>query len=238
VLPVLPGRSVRGVVVEREELARAGGPPVVRDQPFDHGWVVLLDGDARRALAVTPVDADGSFLLEGLPPGPVLLAAAAPGYPPAVVAADLTACDATDVALPLRKGVEAAIRVLGDGDTPLEGARVRFLTEHGADVRDLAALARFRRVVADEGDFPELRAFFRIERGPGARFAAPFLAPGSYRVLVSAKGYKAVRVGVRARSEVAQRELRRRFRAAGSPLPEDLASPVRLAREPETGSKD
>jgi hypothetical protein len=200
--------------------------------------VALLDGDPRRALAVTPVDADGSFLLEGLPPAPVLLAAAAPGYPPVVVAADLGAGDATDVVLALQEGVEAAVRVLGDEDTPLEDARVRFLTEHGVDVRDLAALARFRRVVADEGDFPSLRAFFRIERGPGARFAAPFLAPGSYRVLVSAKGYKAVRVGVRARSEVAQRELRDRFRAAGSPLPEDLASPVRLAREPETGSKD
>lgn len=235
VLTVLPGRSVRGTVVEREEIARGGGPPAIHDRPLDRGWVVLLDGHPRRALAVTPVDADGSFLLEGLPAASVLLCAAAPGLPPAVVEVDLGAGDAADVVLPLQEGVEAAVRVLGDGDVPLEGARVRFLTEHGVDVRDLAALARFRRVVADEGDFAELGPCFRIERAPGARFAAPFLAPGSYRVLVSADGYKTVRVGVRARSKVAQRELRARFRAAGAPLPEDLASPVRLARERAAG---
>jgi hypothetical protein len=233
VVALRPGRSVRGTVALRRTVARPGTVPLFADTPLDRGWVTLLDGDPARTLATTPVAADGSFLLEGLPPAPVLLAAAAPGLPAAVVRVDLRGGDAESVAFLLEPPAEAAIVVTGEGGAPLAQARVRLVTEHGVDVRDLAARGRFLDVVASDADVPDVAPCFRLVRRPAGRVAAPFLQPGSYRFLVSAEGYREQRIGVRARDPAALAALR----GLGW-LPDDWASPVRLERDPSGEAGD
>ncbi|MGH7162230.1 MAG: hypothetical protein ACREID_02000, partial [Planctomycetota bacterium] len=81
-VPVAPGRSASGRVVLKRAVHRAGGSALVLEEPPGTAWVTLLDPDPLRAEAFTPVEEDGSFLLAGLPPRGVLLAAAGPGLPP------------------------------------------------------------------------------------------------------------------------------------------------------------
>jgi protocatechuate 3,4-dioxygenase beta subunit len=226
-VPVVRGRSVAGRVVLRRTVRRAGMPPEVTDEPVARGWVRLLDPDPRRSMATTPVDEDGSYRLEGLPAGPVVLAAAAPGYPAAVVRTDLTTADREDLLLPLREGAEAAVVVTDREGRALPQAQVRILHEVGIDVRDVAAVGRFGRVVAGVADFAEIVRSFSLERRPTGRIAAPFLAPGSYRFFIEAPGYSPVRIGVRARPSAVLEEIRA---IPGSPR--DLATPVRLNPAP------
>ncbi|MHC4547339.1 MAG: carboxypeptidase-like regulatory domain-containing protein [Planctomycetota bacterium] len=231
---VAPGRTARGRVVLRRAVPRPGVASVVTDLALDRGWVALLDADALRALAHTPVEADGAFVLQGLPAAPVILCASAPGLPVTSVRVDLTRADADGVRITLQDGVEAAVVVTGEEGEPLPQARVRVLDERGVDIRDLAAHGRFRGVVAGEEDLDDVRRLFRLERGPGGRVAASFLQPGSYRFHVSADGHESVRVGVRARSawvlEGIRRNLKEHFKEAFPGGPPDLASPVRLVR--------
>ena len=70
----------------------------------------LASGAEQQAtLATVPIDVDGSFVLEGLPPGPVLLTAAVPGMPVAMQSVDLTNKDADGVVFPLEAPAEALV---------------------------------------------------------------------------------------------------------------------------------
>jgi hypothetical protein len=232
-LTIAPGRTARGRVFLRRDDAEPGAGPAI-DLALDRGWVTLLDGDPLRALATVPVEADGTFVLQGLPAGPVLLLASAPGLPVASVRVDLSPGDADGVRFGLQPGAEAAVNVAGEQGEPVPRARARVVSEHGIDIRDLAARGRFRGVVAGDEDLAAIGRFFRLRRGPGGRIAAPFVQPGSYRFLISADGYQPTRMGVRARSVAAVKRLREGFERIKGDFPSgppDLASPVRLARE-------
>jgi len=234
VLTIAPGRTARGKVFLRRDDAEAGAVKSLRDLALDRGWVTLLDGGPLRALATVPVEADGTFVLQGLPAGPVVLLASAPGLPVAAVQVDLHRGDADGVRINLQQGAEAAVTVTGEQGEPVPQARVRVVSEHGIDIRDLAARGRFRGVVAGDLDLETIARFFRLRRGPGGRIAAPFVQPGSYRFLISADGYRPARMGVRARSAAAVKRLREGFERIKRDFPSgppDLATPVRLARE-------
>jgi hypothetical protein len=153
----------------------------------------------------------------------VLLCAAAPGLPAALFEADLLAGDAAGLVLPLHEGVEAAVRVLG-ADGPLPAARVHVFAALGPDVRDVAALGRFRGVVADDEDLADVGPSFALVRTPDGRVSAPFVAPGTYRFVVSAEARGTAKVLVRAWTPWALEEIRRL-----PDVPADLATPVRLA---------
>jgi hypothetical protein len=233
-LTIAPGRTARGKVFLRRDEPQPGAGPVATDLALDRGWVTLLDGDRLRALATVPVEADGTFVLQGLPAAPAILVASAPGLAVASVRVDLARGDADGVRINLQPGAEAAVIVTGERDEPVPQARVRVVSEHGIDIRDLAARGRFRGVVAGDEDLEGIGRFFRLRRGPGGRVAAPFVQPGSYRFLISADGYQPVRMGVRARSAAAVRRLREGFDRIKSDFPSgppDLATPVQLARE-------
>jgi len=244
---VWEGRSAAGRVVLRRVAARPGDAPHVLDRPAPRGRVVLLDPRPERVFAFAPVEG-GAFLLEGLPPRPVVLAVDCPGRPVAWRAVDLSAGDVEGLELVVDEGTELAVRVLGlepyrteiDGrivtqlrDVPLPDARVHFETEHGLDVRDLNAWVRFRGCLAADG---EATLWDRLAvRSEGERFWLPDVHPGSYRAVVRAEGYKQLRVGVRARSALA------RGQAADVPeLPRDWAPPIRLSQEsgPERGRNE
>lgn len=221
-LEILPGRTIRGKVVLRKWIERPGAAPLPLDTPAASGFVALLDGDPVRAPCVGPLDPDGTFVLDGLPEGPVLLGVAVPGFPVAAVS------DAAEIAV--EEAAEAAVRVTGEGE-PLPGARVEIATSQGIDVRDLAANGRFRGVVAGDEDCDEVMRYFRLERAPDGRIAAPFLQPGSYRVSVAAEGWEPARVGIRARSATVAGRIRESLDKEDFPSgPPDLASPVKLSR--------
>lgn len=221
VLKVLPGRTIRGKVVLRKWIERPGAAPSPLDAPAASGFVALLDGDPLRAQCLAPLDPDGTFVLDGVPEGPVLLAAAVPGFPVAV-------SDAAEIAV--EEAAEAAVRVTGEG-VPLPLARVQIATAQGIDVRDLAANGRFRGVVAGDEDFGEIVRYFRLERSPDGRIAASYLQPGSYRVHVAAEGWEPVQLGIRARSATAAGRIRESLAEEDFPSgPPDLASPVKLSR--------
>ncbi|MFI5401658.1 MAG: collagen binding domain-containing protein, partial [Planctomycetota bacterium] len=218
---VKPGRTVRGKVFLRKWIERPGAAPSPHDTPAGRGFVSLLDGDPARALCVTPLDPDGTFVLDGVPEGPVLLAAAVPGLP-------VAESDKPEIAV--EDAAEAAVRVTGEGE-PLPGARVQITTAHGIDLRDLASYGRFRGVVAADEDADEVLRYFRLERAPDGRIAAPFLQPGSYRVSVSAEGWEPAQLGIRARSAAAAGRIRDSLAEEDFPSgPPDLASPVNLSR--------
>jgi hypothetical protein len=109
--------------------------------------------------------------------------------------------------------------------------------DFGIDVRDLAALGRFRRTVADDGDVPDVLRTFRLARASSGRIAARFLHPGSYSFFVSADGYRPVRVGVRARTDWQKRQIREIVDGVDG-LPGDLTTRVRLARALSGETKD
>ncbi len=220
-LKVLPGRTIRGKVVLRKWIERPGAAPSPLDAPAASGFVALLDGDPVRAPCVAPLEPDGTFVLDGVPEGPVLLAAAVPGFPVAV-------SDGAEIAV--EEAAEAAVRVTGQG-APLPLARLQISTAHGIDVRDLAANGRFRGVVAGDEDFGEVVRYFRLERAPDGRIAASYLQPGSYRVSVAAEGWEPVQLGIRARSATAAGRIRESLTEEDFPSgPPDLASPVKLSR--------
>jgi hypothetical protein len=234
VLTIAPGRTARGRVFLRRDDAEPGAAQALRDLALDRGWVTLLDGGPLRALATVPVEADGTFVLQGLPAEPVILLASAPGLPVAAIQVDLARGDADGVSIGLQQGAEAAVLVTGEQGEAVPHARARVVSEHGIDIRDLAARGRFRGVVAGDVDLESLARFFRLRRGPGGRIAAPFVQPGSYRFLISAEGYRPARMGVRARSAAAVKRLREGFERIKRDFPSgppDLATPVRLARE-------
>jgi hypothetical protein len=206
---------------------------LISDEPVSRGWVSMLDASALRAMVVAPIEEDGSFVLDGLPLGSVILCAGAPGLPTSLFEVDLAAADRVDLVLPMRVGVAAVVFITGEKGKPVLDATVRVLDmlrpDFGVDVRDVAALGRFRRVVADDIDLPALARAFRLLRAPSGRVEAPFLHPGSYRFVVSAKGYKSVRVGVRARTTWQEEEIRESFKDVGG-APEVLETRIRLAR--------
>jgi len=224
---VAGGRAARGTVHLRKVLRGAS----LLELALDRGWVGLLTGEPRQALAVTPVEPDGSFFLEGLPAGPVLLFAAAPGLPVATLAVDLTAADADGLRLVLEPAAEASVRVMDADGRPLNEARARVVDARGIDIRDLAARGRFLGVVAGEEDLDEVELSCTLRRDGAGRIAAPFLAPGSYRFQVSAPGCAAREVGVRALAAERRAEIQRDFGEAFPGGPPDLATPVRLERE-------
>jgi len=235
VVQVAVGRTVTGRVVLRRFKERPGVAPDIVDTPLGRGFVQLLDGTQRRALAVTPVEEDGSFRLEGLPVGPVILSAGVPGIPVIALAIDLTGGDATDIVVPLQEAAEAAVLVTDMREQPVLGVAIQIYHELGIDMRDLTAQGRFRGVVADDVDLDEFGTAFALVRQPSGRVSAPFLSPGSYLFRVAAEGYKPVRIGVRARPASTVVSIRENFPLA----PKDLATPIRLQKaRPGTDSGD
>lgn len=232
-LALARGRRAAGRVVLRRTKLRKGRTPLISDEPVSRGWVSMLDASALHAMAVTPIEEDGSFVLDGLPLGSVILCAAVPGLPTSVFEVDLAAADRVDLVFPMQAGVAAVVFITGEKGKPVLGATVRILDmlrpDFGVDVRDVAALGRFRRVVADDIDLPALARAFRLLRASSGRVEAPFLHPGSYRFLVSAKGYKPVRVGVRARSTWQEEQIRESLKDVAG-VPDVLETRVRLAR--------
>lgn len=223
IVKILPGRTIRGTVVLRKWIERPGAAPSPYDTPAARGFVALLDGDPLRAPCVAPIDPDGTFVLDGVPEGPVLLAAAVPGLPVAIASGE-------GPRIAVEEPGEAAIVVTGEG-VPLPGARVRFSTTHGIDIRDAAANGRFRGVVAGDEDFDDVLRCFRLSRSPDGRVAAPFLQPGSYRVAVTAEGWEPAVLGVRARTPNITRQIREIAEPSFPSGPPDLASPVKLTRD-------
>ena len=57
-------------------------------------------------------------------------------------------------------------------------------------MRDVAARARFRGVVADDAEFGDVDLLFRFVRRAGGVREHRGLAPGNYEFRVHAKGYK------------------------------------------------
>jgi hypothetical protein len=227
-LKILPGRTIRGRVVLRKWIQRPLAAPSPYDTPAGRGFVALLDGDPLRAPAIVPLDPDGTYVLDGVPDGPVLLAASVPGFPVAIAPGEEPEIAVEDPA-------EAAVRVTGGGE-PVLGARVTFLTSHGIDIRDAAANGRFRGVVAADEDMAEVGPSFRLARTPDGRFAATFLQPGSYRALVTADGWAPAKLGVQARSAPDRGRIRETLKGIKESFPSgppDLASPVVLTREKE-----
>jgi len=219
---VLPGRTIRGKVVLRQWIERPGAAPSPYDTPAPRGFVSLLDGDPLRAPSVVPLDPDGTFVLDGIPEGPVLLAAAVPGLP-------VTISDGAEIAV--EEPAEAAVKVTGEGE-PLPFARVTFQTAQGIDVRDVVANGRFRGVVAADEDCDEIVPCFRLVRAPDGRISMPFLQPGSYRVSVAADGWEPLQLGIRARTAKVTGRIRENLYEEDFPSgPPDLASPVKLVRK-------
>ena len=224
---IVRGRSASGRLLLRTAVLRRDGLPEAHDTPLEEGWVTLFAVDALQALSSTPVEEDGSFLLEGLPLGPVILVGWAPGLPVAAVLLDLTSRNADGVELALQGATTAEVLVLGDGGAPFPGASVRIVHELGADLWDLEALGRFHRVVADERDFDALARLFRLNRSDAGRIVAPYVSPGSYRFHISAKGYKPQEVGVRARLAWTDTRIRELF----PDLVGGMTARVRLERD-------
>jgi len=227
---VVAGREVRGTLVRRSSGSEPGRAPEVVDEPVEQGRVTLFDPDPRRSMATTPVEADGSFVLEGLPPGPVLLAAWTPGRPVDVVRVDLTGGDVAGLTIALREASEVRVLATGPSGRPLPGAHaVRTVHDTGADRADLSAVGAYRRVVADDLDTVRLSLDFAVAQGAPGWVRVPFLAPGSWEVYVAAPGYRPGHVGVRAPLPDTLAELRRLF----PDLPVDLWPRLRL--EPDSG---
>jgi hypothetical protein len=226
-LKLLHGRTVRGRVLLRRWVERADAPPGPVDLPVERGHVALLDGDPLRAPCLVPIEPDGTFVLDGLPQGPVLLCAGVPGLP-----AHAQVVDGDTADLHLEGPAEAAVRVTGEDGAPLPAAGVRIATEDGVDLRDLVANGRFRGVVAADTDADDVLLLLRLDRDGKGRIAAPFLHPGSYRFTVTAEGHEAVQVGVRARTKGAEAQIWESLGGEDGYAPEarDLARPVRLSR--------
>jgi len=188
-LAVRRGRSASGRVVKRHGLFRAGRPPHIVDRPAAGGSVTLFDAAAKFALATAPVGADGTFVLEGLPEAPVLLCAAIPGHPVGILRVDLEKADAEGVVVPVFSPVPAGLQLRLPDGRALPDIRLAVVNEYGFDVRDIAARARFRGVVADESEFDDLDLLFRIEEKGDGVLVHRGLAPGNYEFRVSADGY-------------------------------------------------
>lgn len=191
---VIAGRAVRGRVVTR----RLAGSGEVLDVPCPRAWVVALDADpARFPEAVTPVDEDGSFLLGGLPDGPILLAACAPGFPPCPVRVE---AEDREVLLPLYEPAEAGVVVTDAEGNPLGDALLRVYCEGGPEWTGIVARTRFLGVLGDDEDLADFPAAFRVLRDDTGWIRIPWISPGSWRFQASREGFVPATVGVRALS--------------------------------------
>jgi len=198
-IEVLAGRSVVGQVVRRRSFSRPGAAPRIVDEPIVRGRVTLLDGRRRFALATVTLEADGSFVLEGLPAATVLLCATAPGLPVLWRRIDLTRADVEDLVMPLYGALEGQVRVVARGPRLPPGTRVSVRNEYGVDMRDVVARGRFLGVVADDEDLGDIERSFAITAAPGGIFTHAFMAPGNYEFIALARGFKAGKAKVRVR---------------------------------------
>jgi hypothetical protein len=228
-LHLLSGRRASGRVVRRRGISREGRAPHQVDTPVPAGEVVLLDAAERFALAVSPIAEDGSFVLEGLPESPILLCAAIPGHPIGVIRVDLTSANVDDIVIPIYAPMPARVQVRTTADRPVAHAIVGVMNEYGIDVRDIAARARFRGVVADDSEFGDLTLLFRLAPSSGGIFEHKGLAPGNYEFRVTAMGFKPGAAKVRVRAPWTLTHV-------GALLPELMnpVVPVWLERQPIT----
>ncbi|MCZ6572749.1 MAG: carboxypeptidase-like regulatory domain-containing protein [Planctomycetota bacterium] len=228
-VPIRRGLSISGKVV-RLDAFRTGPGGLLKnvERPPGTAWVALMMPGRLWRPSVAPVEADGSFVLTGLPPEPVLICAGSPGLTPAWAAVDLRRGSATNRTLTLYEPVWAEIRVLGPSREALERVQVRVTGRAGLDLLNLQTRARFLGVVADDWDVPDVVRALRPERRPGGRLRIGFLAPGSYSVDVSAPGYLPGRVQLAAVAPWEMAAVRQAL--PGKSL--DFAVPVRLEAEP------
>lgn len=124
---------LRGRIVTRD--GRAVGGAHVRATPLDEEGRVLADapfvGEGRS-------DPRGAFVLRGLPPGPYLVTASAPGLPPGRfdgAEADLPGADFA-IEVVLGRGGDVALRVIDENDRGITGARVWLEDERGVALND------------------------------------------------------------------------------------------------------
>ncbi len=144
-LTVAAGAVLRGVTVNLEPTGTVRGLVVVPDGDSPAGGVVSAPGVAlfwEPEGTATPVAADGSFVLAGLPAGFLRLEAWVPGYPPE--SAENVRVPGGGVLEGVRIEMEPGLtfrgRVVRTDGTPLEGAEIR---QGGAVVARTDAAGRF-----------------------------------------------------------------------------------------------
>ncbi|MEM8883529.1 MAG: carboxypeptidase-like regulatory domain-containing protein [Planctomycetota bacterium] len=237
-VPLIRGRSASGRVVLRRGLSRPNLAPQLIDQPARRGVVSLFDGAAQFALATTPIESDGSFLLEGLPEGVVLLCAAMPGYPVAVARVDLTARSRDDVELVAFSPMPAGVEIRPPNGAAWPRVRIAVLNELGLDVRDIAARARFQGIVADDEEEGDLALLFRLRKqGPRVRMHHG-LAPGNYLFRVTAAGYKPGEGKVRVRPSWTLDHVRILMPELTNPIVPVWLTPIPVERGARDGTFD
>jgi len=104
ILLVRNDARVRGFVRDPDGRPCAGAA-VLASPPGDAKWQRGLDGTNQRAWApgAATTGADGAFTVEGLPPGPLLVRAHAPGFGKATATLEVTAGGVADVVLALER---------------------------------------------------------------------------------------------------------------------------------------
>ena len=226
-VPVRRGLSISGKVV-RLDTFRPAPRELLRsvERPPGTAWVALMMPGRLWRPSVAPVEADGSFVLTGLPPEPVLICAGSAGLTPAWAAVDLRRGSVTGQTLTLYEPVAAEIRVLGPSGEALEQVQVRVAGRAGLNLRNLQTRARFLGVVADDRDVADVVRALRLERRPDGRLRIGFLAPGAYSIDVSAPGYLPGRVQLAALPPWETAAVRK---LSGKSV--DFAVPVRLEAE-------
>ncbi|MGH1343703.1 MAG: sigma-70 family RNA polymerase sigma factor [Nannocystales bacterium] len=118
--------GVRGVALESSTKEPLLGAVVTITTPS--GGAAFASERGRSALAIVPVDGDGTFTVEGLSPGRYLAAASAPGHYSPQRASFLVRTGETtpDVTVLLARGGSSVSGVVADiGGGPIEGAVVR-----------------------------------------------------------------------------------------------------------------
>ena len=190
---------LRGTIVTRD--GRPVGGAAVRAMPLDEDGRALVDatfvGEGRS-------DPLGRFVLHGLPPGPYLVTASAPGLPPGRfdgAEADLPGADFA-IEIVLGRGGDLALRVIDENDRGVTGARVWLEDARGVALNPQAyvtgAAGRLTiegvqagtvrvRVQARDLGTPALRSV-QVEEGGLHPLTVRLLPAGSIRLTVTGEG--------------------------------------------------
>jgi protocatechuate 3,4-dioxygenase beta subunit len=119
-VPLAPGEELAGLTLV---LAPGGS---LAGTVLDAGTREPIEGATVAAAgASATTDRIGRFRLRGLPPGPTVLAATAPGYEPREAPLELYARAETGFEVALSRGARIRGRVLSSGGEPVAGAQVR-----------------------------------------------------------------------------------------------------------------
>jgi hypothetical protein len=158
------GRAVpaKGIVTDADGYPVSGASVLV-GEPYNV--------DARRG----KTGADGSFLINGCPPGKQMVTAEAPGFAPATVEAAL-ADDAEAVHLALMAGKDLLLRVTDAQGNPIPAATVMYLNRSPGLQQDHQVRVQFRfRAAADR------EGRLTVTNAPATEMRFSAYAPGYFR---------------------------------------------------------